>query len=83
MFLLEDFIFNAKMKFNNEIISLKNRKKNIIEKVKDYNQKIMYINKELNIYENLFVPQIDWDLEYPEKKFEVSVEEIDQVMLSR
>lgn len=49
MFLLEDFIFNAKMKFNNEIISLKNRKKNIIEKVKDYNEKITQINKELNI----------------------------------
>lgn len=30
MFLLEDFIFNAKMKFNNEIISLKTRKSNII-----------------------------------------------------
>ena len=33
MFLLEEFIYNIKMKFNNTIISLRERKKNIITKI--------------------------------------------------
>ena len=59
MFLLEEFIYNTKMKFNNEIISLRERKSKIIEKIVGYNKKITEINKQLNITENLFTPVID------------------------
>ncbi len=44
MFLLEEFIFNTKMKFNDEIIKLRDRKKNLIEKINKYNQRISEIN---------------------------------------
>ena len=59
MFLLEEFIYNTKMKFNNEIISLRERKGKIIDKITGYNKKITEINKQLNITENLFTPIID------------------------
>jgi hypothetical protein len=45
MFLREEFIYNTKIKFNNEIISLRERKKNIIAKITEYNIKINDINK--------------------------------------
>lgn len=45
MFLLEEFIYNTKMKFNNEVISLRERKKTIIDKVTQYNSRIAEINK--------------------------------------
>jgi len=59
MFLLEEFIYNTKMKFNNEIISLRERKGKIIDKISGHNKKINEINKQLNITENLFTPIID------------------------
>lgn len=45
MFLLEEYIYNRKSEFNNVLISLKSRKKNIIEKIRGYNIKITDINK--------------------------------------
>lgn len=51
MFLLEEFIYNTKTKFNNEIINLRDRKKKLIDKITNYNKKITDINKQLNITE--------------------------------
>lgn len=48
MFLLEEFIYKTKMKFNNEVISLRDRKKAIIERSEKYNARINEINKLLN-----------------------------------
>jgi len=45
MFLLEEFIYNTKMKFNSELISLRDRKKNLIKKIKNYNERVKEINK--------------------------------------
>lgn len=44
MFLLEEFIYNTKIKFNQELIQLKGKKKEIITKIKNYNLKIQEIN---------------------------------------
>ena len=45
MFLLEEFIYNTKMKFNHDILSLKDKKKQLIEKITRYNSRIEEINK--------------------------------------
>jgi len=47
MFLLQEFIFNTKMKFNNEVISLRDRKKLLLAKISVYNAKICDINRAL------------------------------------
>jgi len=57
------------MGFNKEIENLKQRKADIIVKVKIYNDRIQEINKELNISEDLFVPKIDDSIENPDHFF--------------
>jgi len=66
IFFLEEFIHVTKMKFNNEIISLRDRKKAIIEKSNEYNARIKKINTDLNVNENLFTPSLDLSIEAPE-----------------
>lgn len=78
MFLLEEFIYNTKMKFNNEIISLKERKKKLIDKIQLYYKKITEINQQLGKSEDLFIPTIDRALEMPELQLEISEEQIDE-----
>ena len=72
MFLLEEFIYNTKMKYNSEVIKLQSKKQQLIEKITNYNKKITEINKELVIDDILFVPKIDIESEFPEKLIEVS-----------
>ena len=44
MFLLEEFLYNTKIKFNHQLITLKGRKLELIDKIKRYNEKISKIN---------------------------------------
>ena len=78
MFLLEEFIYNTKMKYNNEILNLRKQKLNIIDKVERYNKRIGEINKELNIEEKLISPKIDEELEIPENYLEINDKVVDE-----
>jgi hypothetical protein len=40
IFLLEDYIYTTKKRFNEEILELKNQKFAIIKKITDYNERI-------------------------------------------
>jgi hypothetical protein len=48
------------------------RKKEIVDHVKQVNLRLGEINKELGMQEELFVPFIDKDAEYPENFFEIT-----------
>ena len=37
MFLLEEFLYKTKMRFNQEVINLREKKKSLIEKIEKYN----------------------------------------------
>lgn len=37
MYMLEEFIYNTKVKFNHQLIALKKRKVDLIDKIKRYN----------------------------------------------
>lgn len=77
MILLENSIFNLKSDFNKKLEELKLiRKTSIIELCKEKNQRLKEINQELGVEEELFLPKIDEILEYPEKHFEVSMEDL-------
>lgn len=77
MILLENSIFNLKVDFNKNLEELKfKRKTEIIELAKQSNKRILEINKELEIEEELFYPQIDETLEYPENFYNISMEDI-------
>lgn len=54
MFFLQDYIYSEKQSFNKELIKLKSQKKQLIQKIRDYNVKIRDINGQLNIQEELF-----------------------------
>jgi len=77
MFLLEEFINNTNMKFNNDILCLKEKKTVLMKKIESYNQRIVEINKLLGIEEELFVPKYDDETEHPETLLEVTPEEIE------
>lgn len=51
------------------MLSLKQKKKNLISKIKDYNAKIYTINHQLQVEEQLFEPKFDARLEDPESQF--------------
>ena len=77
MILLENSIFNLKVDFNKNLEDLKlKRKTEIIELAKESNQRILEINQELGIEEELFYPKIDEDLEYPENYYNIDMEDI-------
>lgn len=54
------------------------RKKDIIDHIQKLNGRLTEINTELNSKEELFVPGIDWEAEYPEKNFDIKDSEIDE-----
>jgi multidrug efflux pump subunit AcrA (membrane-fusion protein) len=81
MVLLEGSIHKLKVDFNQKIQELKLRKKEIVEHVKKVNLRLMEINGELGVKEELFVPVIDKDAEYPENYFEITDEDIAQYKL--
>lgn len=76
MVLLENSIFNLRVDFNKKIEHLKKQKVKIIDNVKTTNARIREINKELGVEEELFEPQIDEKIEYPENVYNVKYNEI-------
>ncbi|CAD8122108.1 unnamed protein product [Paramecium sonneborni] len=78
MYMLEEFIYNTKLKFNQQLLNLKKRKGNLIDKIKKYNQQIKKINEQLGKQEQLFQPDIDKELEDPHSFMEISDEQINE-----
>mmetsp|Transcript_1195 Transcript_1195/g.1228 ORF Transcript_1195/g.1228 Transcript_1195/m.1228 type:complete len:94 (-) Transcript_1195:1869-2150(-) len=77
MVLLEGSIHKLKIDFNKKIQELKLRKKEIIDRVKKLNGRLTDINVELGEPEDLFEPSINETVEYPEKFFEVTDDDIE------
>ena len=78
MFLLEEFIYDTKLKLNHKINDLKDRKKNIMTKISDYNQRIVQINKQLGVEEVLFNPKLDIEKEMPDSFMTLNEQDIDE-----
>lgn len=78
MFLLEEFLHNTKLKFNMQLIQLRQKKIELIQKIKEYNKNITKINVQLNKNEDLFSPEIDKELEDPDSFMTINDEQIDQ-----
>jgi len=76
MILLENSIFNLRVDFNKKLENLKSRKQEIVETVTEKNKLIAEKNKELGIEEELFTPEIDVALEYPDKIYEIDTPEL-------
>jgi len=76
MILLENSIFKLKCDFNQKIAELKVRKRQIIDRVKFLNNRLRFLNEKLEEDEELFWPIIDDSVEYPEKFFEMTKDEI-------
>lgn len=76
IFLLEDYIYTTKLRFNQEILQLKTQKKDLINKISSYNQRIQLINKDLGIKEDLFQPSLDLPTEEPQSLLEVQESEL-------
>lgn len=76
MVLLEGSIHKLKVDFNQKIQELKVRKKDICDHVVGINKRIGDINSELKIDEEMFVPIIDKETEYPENFFEIQDQDI-------
>lgn len=55
---------------------MKIRKKEIVDHVGLLNSRLQEINKELKVEEDLFLPTIDKDVEYPENFFEIQDDDI-------
>lgn len=78
MFLLEEFLYNTKIKFNHQLITLKARKLQLIDKIKMYNENISKINTQLGRVEVLFTPDIDKATEDPDSYMHITDEQIDE-----
>ena len=70
MILLQGSIHKLKVDFNQKIQELKIRKKQIVEHVSGLNERLTEINDELSQKETLFLPKIDYNIEYPENFYE-------------
>lgn len=77
MILLEGSIHKIKVDFNVKVNDLKVRKQDIISTVKRLYDRLAVINKELGTPETLVLPQIDEKVEYPEKEFNVTDQDIE------
>ena len=77
MILLEGSIHKIKVDFNIKVNDLRVRKQDIISKVKRLYERLDIINSELGTPEKLILPVIDEKVEYPEKDFNVSDQDIE------
>ena len=77
MILLEGSIHKIKVDFNIKVNDLRVRKQDIINNVKRLYERLDTINKELETPEELILPQIDEKVEYPEKDFNVTDQDIE------
>lgn len=80
MVLLQASIHRLKLDFDQKIDDLKIRKKQIVEHVKTVNKRLVEINDELGCEEQLDVPIIDEELEYPENHFQVNDQDVEDYM---
>jgi len=72
MFILEEYLYSLKMKFNNSVKRLRLEKEELISLITQYNARIEIINEKLGVEEKLFTPIIDDELEYPEKYYQIN-----------
>jgi hypothetical protein len=79
IYMVEEFIHEVKMDFNRSLLEMKENKKKIFDKIIETNKRIEEINAELEIEETLFTPSYNEVVEFPEKNFEVTQEEIDEL----
>ena len=77
MILLEGSIHKIKVDFNIKVNDLRVRKQDIISKVKRLYERLDVINSELGTPEKLILPVIDEKVEYPEKDFNVTDQDIE------
>ena len=77
MILLEGSIHKIKVDFNIKVNDLRVRKQDIISTVKRLYERLDVINGELGTPEVLVLPQIDEKVEYPEKEFNVTDQDIE------
>lgn len=83
MFLLQEFIYDTKLKLNSKISELRDRKKQILEKLNKQNSRIEQINKLLGIEEILFQPKSFLEMEFPDHYFEITEMNIDEYTRSK
>ena len=76
MFILEEYLYSLKMKFNNSVKRLRLEKEELIDLITNHNVRIQQINESLGVKEDLFTPKIDIGPEYPEKFYEISITEL-------
>lgn len=77
--LLEEFVYGCKKDFNICLLEMREAKKELFNKILQANTRIQQINAQLNIQEQLFVPEWDQEIEFPEKIYEVTPEEISEL----
>ena len=77
MILLEGSIHKIKVDFNIKVNDLRVRKQDIISTVKRLYERLDVINSELGTPEKLILPVIDEKVEYPEKDFNVTDQDIE------
>ena len=77
MILLEGSIHKIKVDFNIKVNDLRVRKQDIISNVKRLYERLDIINNELGTPEKLVLPVIDEKVEYPEKDFNVTDQDIE------
>lgn len=83
MFLLQEFIYDTKLKLNSKISELRDRKKQILEKINKHNSRIQQINKLLGVEETLFQPKTFPEMEFPNNYYEISDVDIDEYARSK
>ena len=76
MLLLTRGLYNIQKNHNEKLLELRDRKASIVKKFATINKRIKEINKVLGLQEELFQPQINEELEYPEKYYEIHDKDI-------
>lgn len=79
IFLYEELVYSTKGDFNTNVMEMRERKKELFEKILKSNERLKVINEQLGVEEILFVPEWDNELEFPENAYQVSQEEIDEL----
>jgi len=76
MFLLYEILYNSKKEFNDKLVNLRRNKMEIIEKINKYNARLKEIDAELEVTQEYYTPTLDEAVEYPEKAYEISDEQV-------
>jgi cilia- and flagella-associated protein 44 len=78
MLLLESSLYSMKSEFNKKVVEMRQKKKSLIEKITNQNERLGEINKTLKLDPkmDIFQPTIDGDLEEPEKSLEITDKDV-------